>query len=581
MKIIKNIIKNYLAFSFLVLIFLASSYYLLQSGFFYVHDFTIAARIAEMARIIEAGHFPPRWSANFGYGFGMPLFNFYAPLPYIVAALVLFLNNNLIFVIKFLYLLINFFTLWGSFKLGKRLNGLAGGLVLAALFTLAPYRALLLFVRGALSEAFALSFFPWATLAVINISKSKKIDVKSYLLLFLSLLGIVLSHNLSALMFIPLLFTIALLIANKKRLKILLTFISAGLATSFYIIPSFFEQDLTRVNAIFSDYFDYRLHFVYIRQLFWDNWAYGGSAWGVNDDISFFLGFAQLLALFILIVLIGKKIFLAIKAKNLKKVLIKTDFSLSILLFIFFLVSLFLSLQKSQFIWSILAILSYLQFPWRWFGPSFFFLASSFAASLFLIKNTLLKYLLVIFVILLSLVNFSYFRAEKIITNFDNIYTGQETLIASTISQTLPDYIPIQMAEQKILQKFNQQHPQPLLWSTKDEENLFDVEIFDAHLEKNKSNQQIWSLTLEDDKLVNFKVANYPGWQAIVNEQEVEILTNPQLGNIQLNLKTGDNHIELNLKENRVHRFSNSLSLLSFLAFITWLYWQRKKNSNL
>ncbi len=137
------------------------------------------------------------------------------------------------------------------------------------------------------------------------------------------------------------------------------------------------------------------------------------------------------------------------------------------------------------------------------------------------------------------------------------------------------------MAEQKILQKFNQQHPQPLLWSTKDEENLFDVEIFDAHLEKNKSNQQIWSLTLEDDKLVNFKVANYPGWQAIVNEQEVEILTNPQLGNIQLNLKTGDNHIELNLKENRVHRFSNSLSLLSFLAFITWLYWQRKKNSNL
>lgn len=580
MKIIKNIIKNYLAFSFLVLIFLASSYYLLQSGFFYVHDFPIAARIAEMARIIEAGHFPPRWSANFGYGFGMPLFNFYAPFPYVFGALILFLNNKLIFVLKFLYLFINFFTLWGSYKLGKRLGGLGGGLVLAALFTLAPYRALLLFVRGALSEAFALSFFPWATLAVLNLSKSKKSKYQDHLLLFFSLLGIVLSHNLSALMFIPFLLLIALLIANKKRLEILLTFISAGLATSFYIIPAFFEQDLTRISSIFSDYFDYRLHFVYIRQLFWDNWAYGGSAWGVNDDISFFLGIAQLLALLILTFLIGHKIYQDIKAKNLKKILINTDFSLSILLFIFFLFSLFLSLQKSQFVWSFFPILSYLQFPWRWFGPSFFFLASSFAASLTLIKNILLKYLLAVLIVLLSLSNYRYFRAEKISTDLNAIYTGQETLIASTISQTLPDYIPIHMADQKILEEFNQQYPQPLLWSANDEEDLLEIEILSAQLEKSNSNQQIWSLTLNEDQLVNFKLANYPGWQAIVNDQEVEILTNPKLGNIQLNLKRGDNHIELNLKENRVHRFSNSLSLLSFLAFITWLYWQRKKNSN-
>ena len=98
---IKKIIAHYLAIPFLILIFLASSYYLLQSGFFYVHDFPIAARVAEMAGAISSGHFPVRWSANFGYGFGMPLFNFYAPLPYIVGALFYFLNINNISFISF------------------------------------------------------------------------------------------------------------------------------------------------------------------------------------------------------------------------------------------------------------------------------------------------------------------------------------------------------------------------------------------------------------------------------------------------------------------------------------------------
>jgi hypothetical protein len=574
---LKKIIAHYLALPFLILIFLTSSYYLLQSGFFYVHDFPIAARIAEMAGAISSGHFPVRWSANFGYGFGMPLFNFYAPLPYALAALLYFLNINLINLIKIFYLLINFLTLWGSFKLGKRLAGVSAGLALALLFTLAPYRALLLFVRGALSEAFALAFFPWAMLALVNLIKNKGQLAQNHLLLFLSLLAIVLSHNLSALIFIPLLLIFALLLAGKKIWSILLTFILAALTSSFYILPAFFEKDLTRVAAIFTDYFDYRLQFVYIRQLFWDNWGYGGSSWGVEDHISFFLGYGQYLSLFILAFLLIKNFYLAIKKEEFKKILKKRGLKITLIFTGLFLLSLFLSLQKSQFFWSLLPVLSYLQFPWRWLGPASFFLAVAFSASLFLIKKPLVRYLLVLIILIFGLSNFRYFRGKQIIDQPSNFYTGDTTLIASDISQTLPDYIPIQMAKQKTLQDFNKNYPQPLVWLEGED---VEVTVLDAQLLKKQTHRQIWSLNLEQDQLVNFKLANFSGWQAKVNGQKTKIFSNPRLGNIQLELAAGENEIELWFGESQLRLIADYLSLFGLLSFLIWLYFLKKKTAN-
>lgn len=606
LKTIKNILANYLTIPFLCLIFLASSYYLFQSGFFSVHDFPMAARIAEMADIIASGQFPPRWSANFGYGFGMPLFNFYAPLPYIFGALLYFFSHNLIFVIKALYLIINFFTMIGSYKLGKRIGGRAAGLALAAIFTLAPYRALLLFVRGALSEAMAIFFFPWAMLAVINLQKQvgkASQHYKNYLLLFLSLLGIVLSHNLSALMFIPLLLLFALLTSQKKqRSQIFFTFVLAGLSSSFYILPAFLEQNLTRVNAIFTDYFDYRLHFVYIRQLFWDNWAYGGSAWGTGDDISFFLGYGQLLAIIALILIIFHKLYpaFAAKLKNKKHKILLFDqrFKNLLIVLAFFIVTLFLTLQKSQLLWSAFPILNYLQFPWRWFGPSFFFLAVSFAAGLFLFKKLHVRYLLVLLITLVTLTNFRYFRAEKIIDSPEDYYTDQKISIAGDISKILPDYIPLQMADQKLLAEFNQQHPEPLVWLEKknsalskndksdidgmsDIDKISEIEIIDAQLEKKQSQREIWSFNLDNEQLVNFKIANFPGWQAKVNGQNAEVLSSPNLGNIQLALPAGELEVELYFTENKLRLIADCLSLCGLLAFFIWQYSLRKKSANL
>ena len=72
MRLIKNLIVAQSAF----LILLILAWPLFHAGFFRVHDYTHVARIVEMVDALRAGHFPVLWSADFGFGYGMPLFLF-------------------------------------------------------------------------------------------------------------------------------------------------------------------------------------------------------------------------------------------------------------------------------------------------------------------------------------------------------------------------------------------------------------------------------------------------------------------------------------------------------------------------
>src|SRR3990167_1872112 len=55
---------------------------LFVNGFFPMHDDTQVARVFEMGKALRDGMFPVRWVPDLGYGYGYPIFNFYAPLSY-------------------------------------------------------------------------------------------------------------------------------------------------------------------------------------------------------------------------------------------------------------------------------------------------------------------------------------------------------------------------------------------------------------------------------------------------------------------------------------------------------------------
>ena len=112
-------LKQLISALVIFVIILASSWALLHPGIFKIHDFVHGARIAEMARGLNDGQFPVIWSQNFGYGYGMPLFVFYAPLPYFIGAGFYMFGLPLVVSVKLLFLLCTIFTAIGAYKLGS------------------------------------------------------------------------------------------------------------------------------------------------------------------------------------------------------------------------------------------------------------------------------------------------------------------------------------------------------------------------------------------------------------------------------------------------------------------------------
>ncbi len=98
---------------------------------------------------IREGHFPLRWAGTLNYGCGVPIFNFFYPLVYYLVILLNFIKSDVILsfkLISFASLLIGtlFFYLWMSKETGDKWSSFGGAL----LYLFAPYRFLLVYVRG-------------------------------------------------------------------------------------------------------------------------------------------------------------------------------------------------------------------------------------------------------------------------------------------------------------------------------------------------------------------------------------------------------------------------------------------------
>lgn len=587
---LKKFFTKRLTIIFLILIFMASTWSLYTNQFFRVHDYTHGARIAEMAISLKEGRFPVRWSPNFGFGFGMPLFNFYAPLPYYLGAVLFNLGLPLVLTIKIaLYFLPNLLSLIGAFKLGKKAFGRLAGIVLAATYTLAPYRAVNLFVRGALSEIWAMAFLPWVIYAIIKLAehlKNKQKQKKNYLLLTLSLSGIILSHNLTALMFIPLsaLFAFVLFLKNSnfdikktfaKLWPVIGIYLLSFMLTAFYVVPSFLEKDFSKIDFIFSGYFEYHHHFLYIRQFFKNNWQYGGSAWGPNDDISFFLGWGQILSIFALTVFFIKYIW---QNKNkLKEIATNKKFFYAVIFGFFSILALFMSIMKSKFIWDNFGILQFIQFPWRWLTVASLFIAVLAALSTIFIKKPFYRYIYAVILLILTLFNAVFFRPEKYLEDSNSLYYSDEALIQKEMSAVLPDYIPTQMAEGKVLKELSQKLPQ--IWLN---DEVAIINEFDFHVDR--SHEKLLEVNLSEEALLNFKVAYFPGWQAEVDGEIADIVINEEIGNIQVLTPKGSSKVGIYFSENTLARkigdsFSIAGLIIFFLYFSPFLEKKHKRKS--
>lgn len=459
--------------------------------------------------------------------------------------------------------------------------GVRAGVLTSAAFALAPYRAVNLFIRGSLSEAWGIMALPWILYGIVKIVKNN--DQRGWIIFILGLVTLMLSHNLTTMMFIPfsLIFALGFLFFDQKNrsqlktklIKLFGGYALAGGLASFYMLPAFTEKNLTQIATILGGYFHYSHHFLYIRQFFTPNWGFGGSAWGPNDDISFFLGWGQLIALFVcflaFLLLIKKSQIFTRKDAWKKFLTLKyQDSKLYLVLLLGFLLasSLFMTLLKTKFLWDTLPLLNFIQFPWRFLSVSIIFVSLLVGMGIKIIPHIFLRlvYFVIIFWIII-LGNFNYFRPEKYMDNPTDLYYDNEEKISLQMSDILRDYVPVQMSlnGEKLKDIYRN------LTLPEKTEILID-----------KTHQKLYQFNLNEEQIVEFPIANFTGWQAEVDGVKTEVLTG-ESGLVAVKVPAEVSQVGIYFGHSRIRLIADAISGLSLIIFLYFVFIPKEKTSGI
>lgn len=549
--------KSLLVIVWLAIIILATSWFFFWPGMFYLHDYLHPARIAEMAGALSDGHFPVRWSENFGYGYGMPLFEFYAPLPFYVGAIFALIGLPVLVVTKLLFILCNIFTTVGAYKLGKSIYGRGGGLVTAASISLAPYRAVNLYVRGALSESWGIMAIVWIIYFLYRTAKGYR---HAWIGLTLSLIVLFLSHNLLTLLFVPFSILIGLItliyayFSHRPNFKkfwqkstlIAYSYVLAVGVSAFYIFPAYTEKSLTQLQSIIvGGYFDYSLHFVYLRQFFYPHWGYGGSNWGPDDGISFFLGYAQLITLtlsLLSMVFVAKQLLIESKSS-----IYKPRWWWFAGMFGLLATTILMSTEKTAAVWHAIPLLQFAQFPWRFLSIALVLIGVVSPFFLLIQQSFIKRWILGWFFFLLFFANLIYFRPESFIDSPQKYFTGNPNSIQNELSSVLPDYLP-SGASLTV--------PPTQIATCSGLCESFEII-------QDKVHTKLVAVIASEPSEVVFAINYFPGWYATVDGQKVEIVV--KNGLIVVPVSSGKHQIHVQFGSTRVRYMSDMLSLSSII----------------
>jgi len=340
-------------------------------------------------------------------------------------------------------------------------------------------------------------------------------------------------------------------------LKLFFVFVWALGLAAFFILPAFFERPLVKIETLISDYYNFRYHFVTLRQLFFErSFGYGPSRPGPSDQMSFQLGWPH----WWLAVLSVFFAFLFLLKKKKEQLLL---FSFWLLLFLF---SVFMTHAKSIFIWEMLPLLSFVQFPWRFLGIAMF--ASSFlAAGVIASLKGRLKYLIGGGLIVLTVIlNSGYFKPEKylpLMTDKEKL-SGEEWKNQSMA--TLLDYLP------KTVQEF----PKDLAPSSP---SAIEGE---AKITEFRKRSNFWRFTIETSGikpvLVSVPVFDFPNWVVLIDQKPVPFSSDNPLGIIEVFVPSGKHTVVGWFTDTRLRIFANFLSLSSFAFLILFLIYVDQKN---
>jgi hypothetical protein len=188
-----------------------------RAGFFVSDDGRFHVyRVAALAQAWQQGVLHPRLFPEFGFGYGQAVLNFYAPLSYWPGALFAVLGIGPVMGVKLTIALAFVLSALAAYGFANSLWGPAGGVLAAVAYTYFPYHLADAYLRGAVPEHFAFIAPPlilWAYTAAFR----RERPTAPLLWGALVWAGLVYTHNLTALLMIPMVGVYLLVMAGWTR----------------------------------------------------------------------------------------------------------------------------------------------------------------------------------------------------------------------------------------------------------------------------------------------------------------------------------------------------------------------------
>ncbi len=543
---------------------------------FQFHDETQAARVQEFTFNLKNGTLPPRVAPHFSFQMGYPVFNFYAPFSYWITSSLHIIGLDVADSLKLSFLIALIIAFTGMYAFLRLYFKFSASVLGAVLYVASPWLASEIFVRGNLAEVWFWALFPLALYAIYEQDEYDSPIIFGATVFILSCVLTV--HNIFSLLFVPIAIIYIWLSGNKVRnyLGLLLSI----LLSSYFLLPALAENSLTyaREVATMTKYTD---HFLCIKQL-WSApfWGYGGSAPGcVNDGMAFMVGKTQIVLGGIGIILFALSYFI-LKYKNhhlFKKIIkiilsqdqeektkpLRSQYAIHIKMAVMILtvLSIFLTLSQSTFIWEIFSpILSLFQFPWRFLFFIVFGLA--FFTSYFLNK---FKFKAILFIIpligLFSLISTSkYFAKPTISKKAYNIKYLSDSYIQQSVAYKIPEYLP--------------RTAKYLVWREFENEDIATGSVI-----KSMDGKQV--VTVQNDEYNKFAKTSsekflldihyFPFWEIRINNEVYKPTSFDNLGRPQISTLPGSKTVEITYKQTLIEMTGNIITVLTFLLLIIYI----------
>lgn len=531
-------IKNILPVFLLLLISLVGVFSFFHAGFFPSHDGEwMVIRFSDFHRSLADGQFPVRWAGRLNFTYGYPVFDFLYPGTFYFTEIFHLLKLNFVNSVKASFVVSYIFSGVFMFLLGRKMFGGWGGLIAGILYLFAPYRFIDLYVRGSLGESVAFMFPPLIGYFWLKAQEGKN---NCWLLLTpLVIAGLILSHNVIAYLFLPVLlgFILLSLRDGKKRreqiFRIIFTFGSGVLLAAFFWLPALWDRQFTVFDQVVIA--NYRDNFPNFWELIMPRWSFGPSEPGNPDSMSFQVGIVNLIIIILsLIYFLRRRVKTAHDEKGIY------------FLAVFFLALFFLTPYSAGF-WDIIG-LSIIQFPWRILSV-LIFCSSILGGFLFtVIPRSLQKPGVLLVLGLILVLNFSYTKPNGFVQREEGYYfTNEDT---TTVQN---EYLPGWAKNLK-----------------REKRSRAEVMTGSGEIKSLITKSNLTSFAFSGKGVVRINTVYFPGWQIKVNGKEHPFQIDDE-GLIRLNLDQNAKQVKIVFGETPLRLLADLVSLTTLVVLVIFL----------